>query len=98
MKININVKSIGEIAQKHFSIVLGLCLAVVVIMEFFVIKRSVDMILSIKNQTPNLQTRIVRVNLPLYMDIEKRIEANNNYTASGTPASNPFGLPPQTTK
>lgn len=95
MKLSINPKQLIGQLQKHFSILLSLCLVVVMLLEFFVIKHSVDLVLRVKNQVPNFQTRITRVNLQRYGAIEQRIEENNNYTATGVPVVNPFGPIPQ---
>ncbi len=94
MNININISSIPSFAKKHFSILLGLSIIVIILFEAFVVKRSADFVLRVKNQVPNVQTRIVRVNLPMYAQVEKVIEDSRQFEASNIPAINPFGLAP----
>lgn len=95
MNISIDSAALQRVMEKHIGIVLWVFLVLVIIFEVVVIKRSVDLIRSVHNQTLPFPTQIVRVNNNKYNDIAKQIEESANYSADLPTVENPFGLAPR---
>jgi ssDNA-binding replication factor A large subunit len=98
MKLSLNSSNLYSFFQKHVSLLLALSLVAVILLEAMVINRSVDFVTRVRNQVPNVQTRIVRVNIPMYTEVEKKLEENAQFEASNPPVQSPFGLAPLKTK
>lgn len=94
MNITINTSSLIAMLQKNINIVLAVFVIIMMLLEALVIKRSVNMVLQVKNQVPNFQTRIVRVNLQKYSEIEKRIQDSEDFSAQSPSVNSPFAVKP----
>ena len=91
-KIDIDLKSIAAQARKNIPVVLWVFLLLVVLLEAWVIKGAIDMVLYARNSESLVQGQIVRVNFEQYDLIEKRLENNRVFTASEPTQGSPFGL------
>ncbi len=93
--ININFNTIYQKLQQNISIALWVFLAIIIALEGLVIKRSVDMVQTVRNQPEEFQTKVVRVDNKLYESLENEITSNITFEASPVTAPNPFGSSPQ---
>ena len=96
MNINIkfDYKQILQLLLKKFSIVLWVFLALVIIAEGFVIKDSLDKILTATDQSLFAGAQLIRVNFPVYDSIEKQIDENSKYLPQFDNVNDPFGTKP----
>ncbi len=94
MKLSFNIGDIFQKLQKNVSIVFGVAVIAVMLMEALVIKHSIDTVLQVKNQVPNFQARIVRVNLPNYTKIETQINNSGEYRPEPLGIESPFATTP----
>ncbi len=97
MKLSIqpNFKAFPSLIKKHFQFVLWGFLIFVLVMEFFVIKDSIDLILIARAPAPGAQAQLVRVNFEQYKLIEKRLEDDSQFNPDPVKYTSPFGAPPQ---
>src|SRR5688572_25770959 len=92
MKLSFNPKTIPSLFRKYIHFFLWGFLAFVILMEFFVIKEAVDMVLLASNPAPGVQSRIIKVDFEQYKLIEKRLEDSAQYEPGAITYPNPFGV------
>ncbi len=95
MKLHLNGAALLGLLKKNISLPLSLVLVMVIILEAFVIQSSVNMVLQVKNQVPNIQTKIVRVNVAKYGEIEKQFTQNGLFLSGPVTTADPFGKAPE---
>lgn len=91
LSFKFSLKTIPALAKKHIQALLWLFLIVIMAMEFFVIKSSLDLILAARATAPGAQAQIIRVNFEQYKLIEKRLDDNNQYSPNPIKYTSPFG-------
>lgn len=94
IKVKFDYKSFLQLVLKKFSIVLWIFLALVIIAEGFVVKDSLNKIMTVSDQSLYAGAQLIRVNFPLYDSIEKQIEDNTKYLPQFDNINSPFGLKP----
>lgn len=94
LKLSFDLKSIGQSLLKKFSLVLWVMLGLVILAEAWVIKGSVDKVLTATDQSQFANTQLVRVNFDAYDRIEKRLMDNENFLPPEPETADPFGLRP----
>lgn len=94
LDLKFNFAALPGLAKKYIQFVLWAFLIIVLAMEFFVIKNSVDLALLARTTAPGAQAQIVRVNFEQYKAIEKRLQDNTGFQPQPVKYTNPFGLAP----
>lgn len=92
VNLKFDFKNIGQAIIKRFSIVLWVVLGFVILAESWVIKSSVDKILTASDDSQFSNTQLVRVNFDLYDSIEKRLIENQTYLPPEPSTRDPFGI------
>ncbi|MDQ3018355.1 MAG: hypothetical protein M3Q64_00570 [bacterium] len=95
MKLSFNLKVITSFFQKNTAVLLWAFLVIVLLLEFFIIKGAIDMVLRVHNIPEGFQTQIVRVNLQQYEAIEKQLQKDTGFEPAPVTQASPFGLPPR---
>lgn len=99
MKFNFSYKSIIPFFKKQTSAIFWLALIILLILESFVINRSVQIILEVhRTQNVMVNGRLVRINFSVYNQIVERISKASVYTPQDPIQTNPFGLSSKSTK
>jgi hypothetical protein len=93
--IKFDYKAILQFLLKRFSIVLWVFLGLVIIAEGFVIKDSLNKILTATDQSVFAGAQLIRVNFTVYDTIEKHIDGNSKFLPEFDSAPNPFGTKPE---
>lgn len=94
INLKFDFKNIGRVLIKRFSIVLWVVLGFVLLAESWVIKSSVDKILTASDDSQFSNAQLVRVNFDLYDSIEKRLIENQTYLPPEPSTRDPFGIRP----
>ncbi len=95
MNISFYLKGIARNLVKRFSLVLWVALGLIILAEAWVIKGSLDKVLTAADETPLGNTQLVRVNFESYERIEKKLNFNQQYLPPEPETADPFGLPPE---
>ena len=94
--MNINVsfdyKKILQFLLQKFSIVLWVFLLVVIIAESFVIRSSVQQIMTASDNSQIASSQLIRVNFGLYDAVENNLKDNAKYLPQFEKTVNPFGV------
>lgn len=94
MDVNINVKAFKHLFQGGRTSVLWLALGLVVLLEIFVIKRSVGLVLDLQSVPgPLLPNRSVRLDFSKYNDVVKRIDQGSAGLPLPSIVNDPFKAP-----
>lgn len=91
MNLSFDLKGIVSKARANIGLTLWAALIVLILLEGWVVQRSVSILLSANQVEPNAKTQTVRVNFNLYDTIVKRLEDNSSFIPTGVTARNPFG-------
>ncbi len=94
---NLNIKfdlaSAVAFIQKRFSLILWILLALLFLVEAWVIKSSVDKFLTANDQSVFSSVQLVKLNTDQYDKIEKRLSENELYLPEEPRVQDPFGVP-----
>ncbi|HAG27484.1 TPA: hypothetical protein DCG61_01730 [Patescibacteria group bacterium] len=94
LSLSFDIKGILPALFKKFSLVLWIALALLIVAEGLIIKRSFDKIMTANDSSLYANVQLVRVNFNTYDQIEKRLNENTNFLPSTPVSPDPFGLPP----
>ncbi|HMQ01652.1 MAG TPA: hypothetical protein PKD79_01115 [Candidatus Doudnabacteria bacterium] len=96
LNINFDLKTIINLIFKRFSLVLWIAIGLVLIAEGFILKNSLDKIITANDASLFANVQLVRVNFFTYDNIEKKLNYNTSFLPEEPVTTNPFGLPPAT--
>lgn len=92
MQLKLDYKSFLAKLMAKFSLVLWLFLALVILAEAWVIKASVDKVLTANDLTQFSSAQLTRVNFNTYESIDKRLTENSAFLPEEPNTADPFGL------
>lgn len=94
--VKITFKDIKLIAKQKTYIVFWVALAIVIVLDLWVMQKGVNVALEAKNNpAPDALNQTVRVSFPAFNEVLKKVEANTSYTVPPLNIGSPFGLPPE---
>jgi hypothetical protein len=92
LKLSLDLKSFVPLLLKRFSLVLWILLGLIMVAEAWVLKSSVDKVLTATDQSQFAGAQLVRVNFTAYEKIEERLNNNNQFLPPEPETQDPFGL------
>ncbi len=92
INLKFDLKDFPKIILKRLPLVLWAFLGLAILAEAWVIKGSVDKILTATDQSQFANTQLVRVNFAAYEKIEKRLTDNLKFLPPEPDTADPFGL------
>lgn len=95
VNISFDLKSLSQNLLKRFSLVLWVILGLVILAEAWVIKGSIDKVLTATDQSQFASAQLVRVNFDAYERIEKQLNFNQQFLPPEPETIDPFGLRPE---
>jgi hypothetical protein len=99
MTLSYYAKQLNGVIKQQKSIVFWVLLGLVIIVELFVIQRSVAVIVGVqKNQAPEPLSQSVRVNFSAFNQVLKQVEESRSYQPEPVVDMDPFGFPPDLLK
>lgn len=94
LSVHFSFKALPGLTKKYIQFVLWAFLLFVMLMEFFIVKAAIDMVLIARAPAPGAQAQIVRVDFDQYSSIEKRLEDDANFAPQPIKYTSPFGQAP----
>lgn len=95
VNISFDLKSLTRNLLKRFSVVLWVILGLVILAEAWIIKGSVDKVMTASDNSQFAGAQLVRVNFEAYERIEKRLNLNQQFLPPEPQTADPFGLRPE---
>lgn len=95
INLKFDYKGIAGLVVKKLPLVLWLLLGLVILAEAWIIKGSVDQVLTALDQSQFAGAQLVRVNFESYDRIEKRLNENQQFLPPEPDTADPFGLRPE---
>lgn len=97
MKLSFNIKgdSIVKLFKHNLSIVLWAFLLVVALMTGWIIWGELSKISQVRTDNAAIQSKIVRLNLAKYRELEARLDENARFQPQPVPRADAFSAAPQ---
>ncbi len=94
VSLKFNFKDLVPLLLSKFSLILWIFLAIVILVEGWVIKSSVDKVLAANDLSQFAGAQLTRVSFDVYDQIEKRLTENSSFLPSQPTTADPFGRAP----